>query len=207
MSVMQRRAVSVLVVLAAALAAGWSAKGFAKPMPERGEAHRSKGPENPKAVIVEFSDFQCPACRAAQGAVKQVLDVYGADAKLIFKHFPLERMHPWARPAATAAECAGRQGKFWAYHDVLYERQDDWANEKASDYFRKYARELKLDEKAWSACLAEPSVQKAIDADVQEARDRWVGGTPTFFINGKRFVNGRQLMQRGARWLAQVVKK
>jgi protein-disulfide isomerase len=202
-----RTVISAAIVLALTLVTGFGVSRAAKPVQERAVEFRAKGPANPKATIVEFSDFQCPACRAAEPAVKQVLEVYGADVRFVFKHFPLERAHPWARAGATAAECAGRQGKFWEYHDVLYDRQHLWTNEKAAEHFGAYARELKLDAAAFTACRADPSVQKAIDADAQEARDRWVNGTPTFFINGRRFVNGRQLQERGTRLLSQLTGK
>ena len=207
MNTLVRRAGAGALVLAAALGTGWAARGIVKESPERAEPFRVKGPASAKVTIVEFSDFQCPACRVAEPPLSQIMALFGPDVRLVFKHFPLERIHPWARQAAVATDCAGRQGAFWPFHDLLYERQADWTNEKASEKIDGYARGLNLDMPAFTACRGDASVQKAIDTDIQEARNRWVGGTPTFFINGKRFVNARQLQERGTRWISQVLKK
>jgi protein-disulfide isomerase len=203
---MTRRIIGALLVLAATAATGLGSRGMAGSAAERAEPFRVKGPPDARVTIVEFSDFQCPACRVAEPPLHQLMSLYEKDTKLIFKDFPLERIHPYARAGAAAAECAGRQGKFWEYHDALYERQQDWTTEEAPKKLEAYAGQLKLDLAAFKACQADPSVQKALDADVQEARDRWVGSTPTFFINGKRFVGARQLQERGTRWIEKILQ-
>src|SRR4051812_34783976 len=114
-----KRALGAAVVLGCVVATGLGARGFAKQTVERGEAYRTKGPESAKVTIVEFSDFQCPACRFAEPPLRQIMSMYQGDVRLIFKHFPLERIHEYARMGAVSAECAGRQGKFWELHDLL----------------------------------------------------------------------------------------
>jgi protein-disulfide isomerase len=203
-----RRVYGAALVLCATLAVGLGARGFVKPREETAAAPRVKGEASAKVTIVEFSDFQCPACRVAEPVLKQIFDLYPKDVKLVFKNLPLEHVHVHARFAAVTAECAARQGKFWPLHDVLYERQPDWAeSDKTAAVVDGYAKELKLDMKALEACRADPSVQKTIDDDVQESRDRWVSSTPTFFIAGKRFVGARQLQERGSRWIEKELKK
>lgn len=203
-----KRVVGGCVVLVCALAAGFGARGAAgKPVAEHAEAFREKGPADAKVTIAEFSDFQCPACRVAEPPLRQLLSIYGADVRFVFKNFPLEHVHYYARRGATAAECAGRQGKFWPFHDMLYDRQDEWTNSQVDTKLAAYAKELGLDLDAFNACLKDPATQKAIDADVKEAENRWVNSTPTFFINGQRFVGARQLQERGTRLIAKVLGK
>lgn len=204
---MNRRLAGALIVFGAALATGLGSRGLAKPAAERIEPFREKGSANARVTIVEFSDFQCPACRVAETPLRDLMKIYHADTRLLYKNFPLERVHEHARAGATAAECAGRQGKFWEYHDLLYDRQEAWATAKAAEQLTGLARSIQLDLAAFAACQKDPTVQKAIDADVREARDRWVTATPTFFINGKRFVGARQLQERGTRWIEKLTKK
>ncbi|MEK7383124.1 MAG: thioredoxin domain-containing protein, partial [Elusimicrobiota bacterium] len=117
--------------LVAALSAGSMlvARGARKPFSPAAPQYRQKGPANAKILIVEFSDFECPACRYAVKPLHELLALYEGKVRFVFKHFPL-RMHRWAPAAAIAAECAGRQGRFWEYHDRLYDRQEEWVNEK-----------------------------------------------------------------------------
>jgi protein-disulfide isomerase len=167
---------------------------------------RKKGPADAKVLIVEFSDFQCPACRFAEIPIRQTSNVYAGKFRFIFKHFPL-RAHEWAKPAAAAAECAGRQGKFWEYHDRLYDQQEAWSNTKADDFFTTYAKDLKLDMPAWEACRQDPAVAAVVAADAKDGENAWVGSTPTFFINGRRFVGGKQFAEIGSLFIDRELKK
>src|SRR5215471_2333024 len=81
----------------------------------------SKGPADARVTIIEFSDFQCPYCQRAVSTMKQVLEKYPSDVRLVYRHLPLESIHPFARGAAEAAVCADQQGQFWAFHDKLFE--------------------------------------------------------------------------------------
>ena len=140
-----------------------------------------------------------------------LLDLYGKDTRVVFKHFPLERPHPHARPAARASECAGRQGKFWEYHDGLFETQAGWGgHDQQADpkpAFTALATKLKLDPAAFQACLADPAADQQVAADMTEGDRRWVQSTPTFFVNGRRFVGGLQLAKRGSLWIEKELKK
>ena len=193
--------VAVLSVLSV-LAAGRTRKPFSTQAPD----FREKGPASAKIQIVEFSDFQCPACRYAEPPVRQIFTVYGDKVHFTFKHFPL-RMHEWAKPAAAAAECAGRQGKFWEYHDRLYDHQPEWTNEKADSFLTGYARDAKLDMPAWEACRQSDSAKDAVASDMKDGDNAWVGSTPTFFINGRRFVGGKQLAEIGTLFMDRELKK
>lgn len=195
---------------AVALACGLAviaARGFQKPYTSNSPPYRQKGNPAAKVVIVEYSDIQCPACAAAVGVLKNIVSLYGNDVLIVYKHFPLERRHLNARQAARAAECAGRQSKFWELHDILYEKQNEWAESGDPRWVYKYAASLALEEKSFSACLADPAVNAAIDADIQEGNNQWVGSTPTFFINGKRFIGARQLSVLGSIWIEKQLKK
>lgn len=201
-----RRAASYLLVAVltglSVAAVGRTRKPFSVDAPE----FRQKGPASAKLQVVEFSDFQCPACRYAEPIVRQLFVVYGDKVHFVFKHYPL-RMHEWAKPAAVAAECAGRQGKFWEYHDRLYDRQDEWTNEKFEDFLSAYAAFVHLDQKQWQACRQDPSSMAAVASDQKDAGDAWVASTPTFFINGRRFVGGKQLAELGTLFMDRELKK
>jgi protein-disulfide isomerase len=190
------------LAVASALAAGRAHKPFSPAAPE----FRKRGPADAKIQIVEFSDFQCPACRVAEPPLRQIFTVYAGKVRFIFKHYPL-RMHEWAKPAAVAAECAGRQGKFWEYHDRLYDKQDEWTNDKAEDFLTGYAKDLKLDVPAWQACRQDPTATASYEADMKDGDNAWVGATPTFFINGRRFVGAKQLAELGTLFMDRELKK
>ncbi|MBI4676523.1 MAG: thioredoxin domain-containing protein [Elusimicrobia bacterium] len=202
------------VVLAASLLAVLAARAHYKPYAADSPSYRRTGDPAARIVIVEYSDFECPACSAGHATMKSVLSAYGKDIRLIFKHYPLERPHPSARAAAVAAECAGRQGAFWQYHDRLFERQREWVPRGPESappsslamWFAKYASDLHLDAKAFSGCLADPAVDAAVASDMEEGKTRLVSATPTFFVAGKRFVGSRQLSTLGTLWIEKKLK-
>lgn len=168
---------------------------------------RKKG--NPKAslIILEYSDFQCPACKTAQTQVSNIFDVYKDRALLVFKHLPLEKIHKWARLAARAAECAGEQRKFWQYHDLLYARQQDWAKlDEAQPLFLDYAKELELDTPSFENCLKNQKTNEAINQDIREADVKQINSTPTFFVNRHRLAGPDQLFRHGRRFIEIELK-
>ena len=190
------------LAVASALAAGRARKPFSPAAPE----FRKRGPADAKIQIVEFSDFECPACRVAEPTLRQMLQLYDGKIHFVFKHYPL-RMHRWAKAGAYAAECAGLQRKFWEYHDRLYDKQDEWTNDKADDFLAGYAKDLKLDVPAWQACRQDPSTIAAVAADLKDGDNAWISGTPTFFINGRRFVAKTQLAELGTLFIDRELKK
>lgn len=202
-----RHALGAAAVLIVSLTAVYTARGLYKPIVPDAPVYRQKGSTDAKVVIVEFSDFQCPACAAALPPLKGILAAYKGDIRVIFKHFPLEHIHTLAREAARAAECAGRQGRFWEMHDLLFESQGEWSEAAKSDWTQSRARLLNLDEIAFAQCLKDPSVDAAVTTDAADGDTLWVGSTPTFFINGRRFVGARQLSTRGSLWIEKQLKK
>jgi protein-disulfide isomerase len=142
------------------------------------------GPENAKVTIVEFSDFQCPYCSRAAAATKKVKEKYGDKIRFVFRNFPLS-FHNRAHQAAEAGMAASAQGKFWQFHDIVFENQR--ALERAD--LEKYAEQAKLDVKAFKKALDDKTYEKAVDADVKLGEEVFVNGTPTMFLNGKRIQN------------------
>jgi protein-disulfide isomerase len=140
----------------------------------------TRGPVNAKVTVVEFSDFECPYCRQMHEVLEQVQDDYEDRVRFVFRDFPLDR-HPRARRAAEAAGCAGEQGRFWEYHDALMEGEGDLSDKdlKAS------AVAVGLDPAKFDQCLASPRRGGAIDETIEDGRMAGVGGTPTFFVNGR----------------------
>ncbi len=148
-----------------------------------------KGDPNAAVAIVEFSDFQCPYCVQAFRDLRD-LTRQRPEVSLVFRHFPLDSscnrnvkrtVHPDACLAACAAECAGRQGRFWEYHDALFENHEHLER----DSLFRYAREMALDVPAFRACLDHPDTRARVDQDVEAATRAGVTSTPTLFINGR----------------------
>jgi protein-disulfide isomerase len=136
---------------------------------------------NPKSpvMIVEFSDYQCPYCHRVEPTLQEVLAKYGDKVSLAYRDFPLRNIHAQAETAAEATHCALEQGKFWEYHDHLFT-----ASKLETDDLIGYARDLKLDDKQFAACLTSGKYKAAVDQDLDEGRKVGVTGTPGFFING-----------------------
>jgi protein-disulfide isomerase len=129
-------------------------------------------------TIVEFSDFQCPYCKAAQGTLSKILRTYGDRVRFVFKHLPLQ-IHADAFAAAKAAICAGEQGKFWNYHDALFA-----SDSLVSDALSRMAVALNLDSQKFQDCLGSPATDSAVLKDMQDAQELGINGTPTFIVNG-----------------------
>ena len=152
-----------------------------------------RGNEAAKVTLVQFADFQCPACKAYEPLVAQVFadKEVGEQVKLLFKHFPLS-IHKNAMAAAVAAEAAGEQGKFWEYHDLLYEKQEEWAELSALDaekMFISYADTLKLDKAKFELALQSEVLAEKITKQESEGVSAGVMGTPSFYINNKKLDN------------------
>jgi len=148
---------------------------------------RVRGNPKAKVMIVEFSDFQCPYCGQVEGTLKSVLAKHQDTVALAFRDYPLSQIHPFAQGAAEASRCAGEQGKFWEYHDLLF---GDQAGLDRDGLIAKAAK-LQLDAKQFDACISSEKYKAAIQLDNQEGVRAGVNGTPGFFINGV-FLNGAQ---------------
>lgn len=147
----------------------------------------SKGPVKAAVTIVKFEDFYCPFCKRAQATLSQLLDRYGKKMRLVHRDFPIDSLHPEARRAHEAARCAGEQGKFWQFHDVLYLN----APKAGPDALKTYAKTVGLKLATFERCLAEGKYKNAVQKDVEEASRLGLTGTPAFFING-RLISGAQ---------------
>ena len=170
--------------------------------PERpAPAFRSFGPETAPVHIHEYTDLACPACRHAAGKIDEMMKIYGPGLRVSFKHYPLMNIHPWSFHAAAYADCAGEQGKFKEYAEILFENQEKWAQAKEMPKeFETYAGQLKLDWPKMAACADSLETHKRINLDIAEADMKGVNATPTFFINGKRAVGGGQLVDQARKF-------
>lgn len=139
---------------------------------------------NPKALvtIVEFADFQCPYSREASFTMRALAAQYPDKFRFIYRNFPITEIHPLAQPAAEAAMCANDQGKFWEYHDKLFQNQ----NEIQDASFGVFATAINLDTIKFSDCFSSGKYKEKVAKDYQDGFDAGVRGTPTFFINGNR---------------------
>lgn len=137
-------------------------------------------------ILVEYGDFQCPACGAYYPIVKQVKEKYGDQIKFQFRNFPIVSIHPNAMSAHRAAEAAAMQGKFWEMHDLLYESQDSWVESKnPAAIFKAYAEQIGLDVDKYSQDLVKSEVASIIQKDIQAGTDLQVKATPGFVLDGK----------------------
>jgi protein-disulfide isomerase len=136
-----------------------------------------------KIVLLEFSDFQCPYCAEAYKTLKQFMTTHQDEVTLVYKHFPLNQIHPSAIPAAKAAWSAGQQGKFWQYHDALFDQQDELGEQLYLDI----ARNLNLDLEKFNRDRFAKTADTAIQKDIEMAQTLGIQGTPFFIMNGKAF--------------------
>lgn len=150
----------------------------------------TKGSNTAKVKIVEYGDFQCPACAAMAPIAADLLAKYPNDIELTFKHFPLTQIHPRALLAAKAAEAAGKQGKFFEMHDKLFVGQSTWSsNSKAEEIFIGYATELGLNIDTFKSDLKDAAIAAKIRSNQAEGMKAGVQGTPTFFVDGLKVEN------------------
>ena len=148
-----------------------------------------RGATDAPVTIVEFSDFQCPFCKAATATIKQLIEKYPGKVKWVFRDYPIPSLHPAAPRAHEAARCAAEQAKFWEYHDLLFEKSP----RHASDDLKQYAKDLELDTAAFNQCLDSGKHKAEVNSDVQDGARLGVEGTPTFFINGRQLVGSQPL--------------
>lgn len=139
----------------------------------------SIGPANARVTVIEFGDFECPNCKQAAPAVKLLLHHFKGRIRFVFRHFPLEEVHPHALHAAEAAECAGGQGRFWPMHDLLFENQ---SHLKLS-HLHSYAERLDLDMRRYAAEMEDQVYLQRVREHMQIGRESGVRATPTFFVD------------------------
>lgn len=150
-------------------------------------ATKAVGPEDAAITIVEFSDFQCPACKSTKPIADQVIAQH-PEVRFVYRNFPLDEIHPNARLAAQAAEAAQLEGKFWGMYDLLFDGQGEWESlsEKSAllDIFAGYAEELEIDKQVFLEKIESSEVVQAVQAERTLGEEIGIQGTPTFFVNG-----------------------
>jgi len=139
------------------------------------------GPERAPVVLVEYGDFECPNCKQAAPAVKQLLARFAGKVRFAYRHFPLEGVHPRALQAAEAAESAAAQGRFWKMHDLLFDNQP----RLGLDDLNRYAEQLGLDTIRYEADMQQHAWLARIRADIDSGERSGVRSTPGFFLNGR----------------------
>ena len=176
------------ILLATVAIIGTAVFFFSKPTPPPKSIAREElvtpdsysiGNASASAWLVEFSDFQCPACRAYAPVVDELIMKYSDKLLFVYRHFPLSK-HEYAKPAAMAAEAAGEQGKFWEMSKLLFDNQDRFS----SSLWENLADELKLDRTKFDAGLTSVDLKSKIDRDETAAIRLGLPGTPSFFLNG-----------------------
>lgn len=154
------------------------------------EQDASIGPNNAKVTLIEYADFQCPACYAYHPLVKKLLEDFKGKMRFVYRYFPLINTHQHALISAKAAYAAGLQNKFWEMHDMLFEHQNDWAfNNKAQNIFVDYAAKIGLDVMKYKSDFANTGYEKIIMDQENKGVEVGVNSTPTFFVNGKHVDN------------------
>lgn len=156
-------------------------------------ADHYKGEGKKGVTLIEYGDFECPACYGFFPELKKIEQKYGDDITVIFRHNPLSRIHPNATAAHRAAEAAARQGKFWEMHDLLYQNQPSWSREQsglttadAAKRFEDYAQQLGLDMDKFRADVQSEDIFNYIDSHLDSGVKLGVDSTPTIFLNGEK---------------------
>jgi len=141
-------------------------------------------------TLVEYSDFECPVCRGLHDALRSLLPNYSGKVRVVFKDFPLEQIHPWARTAAIAGRCAYQQDPkvFWKIYDLIYDHQEIISAANAWTKMMDYAGQSGLDADTFKSCMASPEAAAAVNASRENGQQLEVNSTPTVFVNGRRLV-------------------
>lgn len=154
------------------------------------DADWTTGPKDAKVTLVEYSDFQCPACGFFYPIVKQLTTDYADKFLFVYREYPLTTVHKNAQIAAQAGEAAGLQNKFWEMHDMLFENQADWSTlSDPKSMFADYAKTLGMDQEKFKTDLTGDVVKKNVSDDVNSGNAASVDATPTFFLQGKKVEN------------------
>lgn len=150
-----------------------------------------KGSRDANVVLIEYSDFQCPACAFYYSVLKKLSEEFGDKIAIAYRHFPLPN-HQNAKPAAYATEAAGKQGKFWEMHNLIFDNQKDWKDKRNTDeVFINYAQTLNLDVEQFKTGFASKEIIKKVESAYQNGLRLGLNSTPTFFLNGKKIPNPR----------------
>jgi protein-disulfide isomerase len=154
----------------------------------------SLGDPQAPVTLVEYSDFECPVCRSLHDVLRSMLPNYAGKIRVVFKDFPIEQLHPWARTAAVASRCAYQQDRkaFWKMYDLIYDNQELISAENAWSKMMDYAGQSGVNVDAFKSCMASPEPGAAVDASRKNGQQLEVTSTPTVFVNGRRMVGADQ---------------
>ncbi|MEK7460021.1 MAG: thioredoxin domain-containing protein [Patescibacteria group bacterium] len=189
--------VSSLLIVGITIVAVWQIATGEKPArvttgtlsEQVGSDEWTKGASLPTVSLVEYSDFQCPACGYYHSVVEEVLKENEGNLTFTYRHFPLPQ-HKNALAAAYASEAAGTQGKFWEMHRLIFEHQNDWSDSTtAESIFEGYATELKLDIAKFKSDRDSQATKDAVEHDKETGLKSGISSTPTFYLNGKKMAN------------------
>ncbi len=196
---LRRKIVSAAVVLALAVGSVFAVRAFR----DRGKVSsgetasgdpRAKGDPKAEIRIIEYTDFQCPACGKGFRRMKEILAAQPERFYLEYHPFPLTRLHPYALRMAVYAECAARQDRFWPLHDLLFEHQEELHGALSVERrLEELAARAGLDEGRLRSCVEDPAVEEGILEERAAGAARGVHATPTYFINGKMIVGTEDL--------------
>ena len=187
----------VIIVIVVGFIFGWryiqnNSQGISK----QDASARSKGPQNAPLQIVEFIDFQCPSCALGSKYLHEFMAKYPQTVHLELKYFPLQS-HSHGVMSAHYAECAARQNKFWAFHDLILAQQDQWKNlMNATPVFDSIAQQVWLRQSELNACLQDEGVREFVLKYKEEGTSLGVQSTPTYFINGEMVVGTKSLTEK-----------
>lgn len=180
--------IGVLIVFRPAMPDGGGLPDDAKTLLEVRSDDHILGPATSTVTLIEYSDFQCPACRAYASLVAQAL-ARVPDARFVYRHFPLTSIHPKALAAGYASEAASAQGKFFEMGTILFEKQDEWAKSISSnELFMGYAARLGLDATKFETDMKSASTIARVERDYASALKLGLNSTPTFFVNGTKVI-------------------
>lgn len=164
--------------------------------------------ENPKVTLIEYGDFQCPGCGNIFPVVKELKDEYKDQLTFIFRNMPLTNLHPNALAAATAAEAAGLQGKYFEMHDLLFQTQPSWSGASASErtqIFENYAQQLGLNLDQYKSDVSKQEITTKINRDISTGRNNFsVNSTPTFILNGQKISSNADELRKAVREAVQA---
>ncbi len=148
------------------------------------------GPAEAPLTLIEYSDFQCPACGFYYSVLKQLKQDFSGKLRFAYRHFPLSSIHPYAELAARASEAAGSQGKFWEMHDKLFENQSAWSQGgDLKETFSGYAKDLGLDISRFREDLDAKEMKNSVQSDYRSGLQDGINSTPSFYLNGARLNN------------------
>ena len=179
--------VLLLVLIAFSGNSGGTDYSTGKPTQQTMASEWVRGNSAAGVIVIEYSDFQCPACYSYEPIVRRVEEAYGNKVAFVYRHFPLVQIHANADIAARASEAAGKQGKFWEMHDALFDNHNAWEKAvNAQTFFEQYAQKIGLNVDQFKKDLTADDVKQAVADDYARGQLAGVQGTPTFYLNGKQ---------------------